>query len=78
MSNDTTAFNIAANMHGCSFADGFGEELIIDVGRCRRHCRHTDGLSKDEFLNLLDSHRDTDPVQVGLNVQVLIVAALNW
>ena len=48
----------------CAVADGFGEELIIDVGRCRRHCRHHNGLSKDEFLRLLNTDRHADPVQV--------------
>ncbi|XP_043201209.1 uncharacterized protein LOC122370034 [Amphibalanus amphitrite] len=47
--------------------DSFGEELIIDVGKCRRHCRHGPGrLSKTELLQLLDSHRDTDPVELFL------------
>ena len=55
---------LISNNRFSSFTDSFGEDLIIDVGRCRRHCRHSDSVSKNEFMQLLGTHQNTDPIEV--------------
>ncbi|XP_037080836.1 uncharacterized protein LOC119101589 [Pollicipes pollicipes] len=49
--------------------DASGEDLVVDVGKCRRHCHHIGGLSRKEFLQLLEEHSDTDPIQLYRRLQ---------
>ena len=41
-----------------------GEVLMVDVGKCRHHCHHTNGISKKDFLELLEDSEDADPLEV--------------
>lgn len=46
------------------FPDATGEEILIDVGHCRKHCSKRKQLKRTEFERLLQENPEVDPMVV--------------